>query len=196
MRRLIATVALLLALPILGAAQDADHDYHGQGYAFLAFAPAHLSLAVPGSATVGLAASTNAHQFGWGGEFLAYKGVGIGGELLSSTQPFEGSSLETWIGSVNVSYHFGSSRKKRVAEPFVTGGYTFYYVSNITLPHETGGNVGVGVNIWVSRLAALRLEIRDDIGGQFLSAEFQPSGTYFLRPSQHLVGFRIGVTFR
>ena len=114
MRRLIATAALLLALPILASAQDADHDYHAQWYAFLAGAPAHLSLAVPGSAPVGLSASTTAHQFGWGGEFLAYKGVGLGGELLSSTQPFEGGSLETRIGSFNMSYHFGASRKKNV----------------------------------------------------------------------------------
>ncbi len=154
------------------------------------------SFATGGAAPVGLGASTNAHQFGVGGEWLVDKGAGLGGEILSSTQPFEGASLETWIGSINMSYHFGSSTKKRRAEPFVTGGYTFYYVSNITLPHDNGGNLGVGLNIWLARLIALRLEIRDDIGGQFLSAEFQSLGTYFLRSSQHLVGFRIGVTFR
>jgi hypothetical protein len=124
------------------------------------------------------------------------KGLGFGGELLSSTQSWEGATLETWIGSVNVSYHFGSSTKKRKLEPFVTSGYTFFYVSNITLPHANGGNFGGGVNIWLLRHAALRLEIRDDIGGRDLSAEFDPSGTTYLRSSQHLVGFRIGMTLR
>ncbi len=56
-------------------------------------------------------------------------------------------------------------------------------------------NTGVGMNIWLMLHAALRLEIRDDIGGRDLSAEFEPEGTYYLR-SQHLVGFRIGVMFR
>jgi hypothetical protein len=119
----------------------------------------------------------------------------LGGELLNSTQSWGGFTLGTWIGSVNVSYHFRSSTKNRKVEPFVTGGYTFFYVSNIGFGPDSGGNFGAGLNIWLSRHAALRLEIRDDVGGRDLSAEFEPEGTYYLR-SQHLVGFRIGVTFR
>jgi hypothetical protein len=200
MRKLIATAAILLAVPVLVLAQDADHQYHGQGYLFFAGAPSSPGFGVAGSSfgspQYGVGGSTTALQFGGGGEWLAGHGVGLGGELLNSTQSWEGATLGTWIGSVNASYHFGASRKNREVEPFVTGGYTFFYVSNIGFPHDNGGNLGLGLNIWLKGHAALRLEIRDDVGGQDLSAEFEPEGTYYLRSSRHLVGFRIGVTFR
>jgi hypothetical protein len=197
MKKLIARAALLLLVPTLASAQDADHGYHGEGYLFCAGASSGTASFQSGSSTTSLRSGSvsNSPQFGGGGEFLVGKGLGFGSELLRSTQSWEGATLGTWIGSVNVSYHFGSSTKKRKLEPFVTGGYTFFYVSNITLPHANGGNFGVGVNIWLMRHAALRLEIRDDVGGRSVSAEFEPEGTYYLR-SQHLVGFRIGVTFR
>jgi hypothetical protein len=183
---------------MLVSAQDVDHQYHGQGYWFFAGAESGAGSFQSGSTTTSLPSGSvsNSLQFGGGGEFLVAKGLGFGGELLSSTQSWEGATLDTWIGSVNVSYHFGSSTKKRKVEPFVTGGYTFFYVSNIGFPHDNGGNFGAGLNIWLMRHAALRLEIRDDVGGRDLSAEFEPEGTYYLRSSQHLVGFRIGVTFR
>ena len=196
MRRVIAIAALLVAAPMLASPQDVDHQYHGQGYCFFAGAGTGAGSFQSGTSTTPLRQGSPApYQFGGGGEVLAGKGLGFGGELLSSTQLWEGATLGTWIGSVNVSYHFGSSRNNRKVEPFVTGGYTFFYVSNITLPHANGGNFGAGLNIWLMRHAALRLEIRDDVGGQSLSAEFEPEGTYYLR-SQHLVGFRVGVTFR
>jgi len=196
MRRWIAATALGLALPLAVSGQEVDRPYHGQGYFIFAAAPARVSFATGGSAPVSLQSNANAHQLGGGGEFLAGAGVGFGGELFNSTQLWQGASLNTWIGSIDVSYHFGSSRKKRRVEPFVTGGYTFYYVANIDLVHENGGNFGGGVNVWLLHRTALRLEIRDDIGGQDLSAEFEPEGTYFLRSSRHLVGFRLGMTFR
>ncbi len=188
MKKLIARAALLLLVPMLASAQDANHQYHGQGYFFYAGAAS--------SARIGVLSSSNSPQFGGGGEYLVDKGLGFGGELLRSTQSFEGATLDSWIGSVNVSYHFGSSTKKRKLEPFVTGGYTFFYVSSIGFPHDNGGNFGAGLNIWLERRTALRLEIRDDVGGRDLSEEFEPGETYYLRSSQHLVGFRIGVTLR
>jgi len=196
MRNLFLTAAVLFAFLDLAQAQNSEPQYHWQAY-FIPFAdaPAKLSLQVGGSAPRELSTSTSAHQFGGGGELL-YQGVGVGGEILSSAQPFEGSSLRTWISSIDLSYHFGASTKRRKVEPFLTGGYTLYYVSNITLPHENGGNFGGGVNLWLWRPVAVRLEVRDNVGGQFLSAEFQGIGTYFLRSSRHLVGFRIGLTFR
>jgi hypothetical protein len=184
---------------MLASAQDADQQYHGQGYFFFAGAASSPCFATGGSnscSSLERAGSTTALQFGGGGEFLVGKGLGFGGELLSSRQSWEGATLDTWIGSFNVSYHFGSSTKKRKLEPFVTGGYTFFYVPNIGFGPDSGGNFGAGLNIWLLRHTALRLEIRDDIGGRHLSAEFEPEGTYYLRSSQHLVGFRIGVTFR
>ena len=197
MKKLIARAALLLLVPMLASAQDADHQYHGEGYWFFAGERSGTASFQSGSSTTSLRSGSvsNSPQFGGGGEGFVYKGLGLGGELLRSTQSWEGSTLDTWIGSVNVSYHTRPSTKNRRLEPFVTGGYTFFYVSNITLPHANGGNFGVGVNIWLMRHTALRLEIRDDVGVRSLSAEFEPEGTYYLR-SQHLVGFRIGVTFR
>lgn len=198
MRKVIPTAALILAVPFLASAQDGDHQYHGQGYLFFAGARSGTGSFQSGSSTTSLESGSvsNSLQFGGGGEFLVGKGLGFGGELLSSTQSWEGATLGTWIGSLNVSYHFGSSTKKRKLEPFVTGGYTFFYVPNIGFGPDSGGNFGAGLNIWLLRHTALRLEIRDDIGGRDLSAEFEPEGTYYLRSSQHLVGFRIGVTFR
>jgi len=95
-----------------------------------------------------------------------------------------------------VSYHFGPSRKNRQVEPFVTGGYTLYYVTNSELPHGNGGNFGVGLNVWLRRHTALRIEIRDDVGGRGLSVSYAPEGMSYARSSQHTVGFRFGVTFR
>jgi hypothetical protein len=198
MKKLIVRAALLLLVPMLASAQDVDHQYHGQGYWFFAGAGSGTGSFQSGLSTTSLPSGSvsNSPQFGGGGEYLVAKGLGFGGELLSSTQSFEGASLSTWVGSINVSYHFGSSTKMRKVEPFVTGGYTFFYVSNIGFGPDSGGNFGAGLNIWLMRHAALRLEIRDDVGGQDLSAEFEPEGTYYLRSSQHLVGFRIGMTFR
>jgi hypothetical protein len=183
---------------MLASAQDADHVYHGEGYFFYAGAASGTASFQSGSSTTSLqsGSSTASRQYGGGGECLVNKGLGLGGELLRSTQSWEGATLDTWIGSANVYYHFGDSTKNRKWEPFVTGGYTFFYVSNIGFPHDNGGNFGLGINIWLKKHTALRLEIRDDVGGRDLSAEFEPEGTYYLRSSQHLVGFRIGVTFR
>lgn len=144
----------------------------------------------------GVAGRDTSLQFGGGGEWLIGHGVGMGAELLRSSQSWQGTSIGTTIGSVDVSYHFGPSTDSRKVEPFVTGGYTFFYRA-ADLGHGNGGNFGGGVNLWLSRHAALRLEIRDDIGGRDLSEEVEePQSSYYLRSSRHLVGFRIGVTFR
>jgi hypothetical protein len=179
MRKRIAIAALLFAVPRWAPAQNADHHYHGQGYLFLADG----------------ASNPASYQFGGGGEWLFNKGFGLASEIERSTQFWSGTTLNTWIGSTDLSYHFGSSTKNRKLEPFVTSGYTFFYVSGITLPHDNGANFGGGLNIWLKGHAALRLEIRDSFGGRNASAEFEPSGTTYLLP-QHLVSFRIGVTFR
>lgn len=197
MRILIAIAGFLLGIPPFTSAQERDHSCHAQAYSFLAEAPSSASFAQPGRPTISVSGSANAWQFGGGGEVFVYRGLGLGGELLRSSQSWEGNSLSTIVGSTNLSYHFGSSMKRRAPEPFITGGYTFFYVPGIGFPHENGGNFGAGLNIWLGRHAALRLEIRDDIGGQDLSAEFEPvAGVYYQRSSNHLVGFRIGVTFR
>lgn len=106
MKRLIATADLLLVVPMLASAQNADHQYRGQGYLFIGAGPT----------------SPLAVHFGGGGEGFVYKGLGLGGELEHSTQYWEGASLGTWIGSADVSYHFWPSTKNRKLEPYVMGG--------------------------------------------------------------------------
>jgi hypothetical protein len=194
MKELIAAAVLWSMVPVFATAQNTGQRYRGQGYLFFAGAP---SRGFDPSAVVPRGADT-ALQFGGGGEWLIAHGVGLGGEYLGSWQSWEGTSLDTRIGSINMSYHFGARKENRKVEPFVTGGYTFFNVPNVGLGHDNGGNFGGGLNIWLSRHAGLRLEIRDDIGGRDLSAEFEdePQGPFYLRSSQHLVGFRIGVTFR
>ena len=189
MKRLIAAAVLLVAVPVCAPAQESDHLSHGQGYAFLGGAWSRSQ--------TGRGESSNSFQFGGGGEWLSGHGVGLGGEYLKSAQSLNGGYyLDTRIGSANVSYHFGPSRKSRQVEPFVTGGLTVFNVIETDLGREYGGNFGGGVEIWMVRHAALRLEVRDDVGGRDLSAEFVPIGVFYLRSSQHLVGVRIGVSFR
>jgi len=173
MKKLITTAALLLLVPLLTSAQEADHQYHGQGYVL-------FGEGVTNSAT---------YHLGVGGEMLVSKGFGFGGELafLSGER----------IGSADVSYHFGPSTKNRKVEPFVTGGYSFFSAPG-NFPNTdfaNGGNFGCGVSIWLKKQAALRLEIRDSIGGRILGIDYEPGYTVNDFP-QHLVTFRIGVTFR
>ena len=92
-------------------------------------------------------------------------------------------------------YHFGPSQKNRKFEPFVTGGYTHFSIPNITLGPASGGNFGGGANIWLTKHAALRLELRDTIGGRSISEEFDSSGNFYTAPN-NVASFRIGVTFR
>lgn len=186
MKNLIAATALLFLAPGWALGQSADRPPRGQGYFFFAEARTRASFG----------ASSTLPQIGGGGEWISGHGLGLGGEYLRTAQSWEGTSLDTRIGSIDISYHFRPSRKSPKLEPFVTGGFSFFYVPGTGLGHDNGGNFGAGLNIWLSRHAALRLEIRDDIGGQDLSAEFEGGPPYYLRSSQHLVGFRIGVTFR
>jgi hypothetical protein len=169
MKKLNATAALLLVVPMLASAQNADHQYHGQGYLFIA-------------------GGTTGPAGGGGGEGVDNKGIGVGGEFVKAASPFG-----EFIGSANVYYHFGPSTKNRKLEPFVTGGYTFFYVPGVG--PASGGNFGAGANIWLQKHVALRPEIRDTIGGRDISIDYESGGNSYTAP-QNVVSFRIGVTFR
>jgi hypothetical protein len=171
MGKVISTAALLLAFPMLASAQDADHVYHGQGYLFVA-------------------EGTMGPRGGGGGEGIFSNGIGLGGEYVKAASPFG-----EHIISVNLFYHFGPSTKKRRVEPFLTGGYTHFSIPNITLGPASGGNLGGGFNIWLTKRDALRLELRDTIGGRSISEDFEPSGSFYTAPN-NVFSFRIGVTFR
>lgn len=171
MKTLIATAALLLVVPALASAQNADHPYYAEGYLL-------------GAGTVTGPAG------GGGGEGIFSNGIGLGGEYVKAASPFG-----EHIVSVNLFYHFGPSTKKRRFEPFVTGGYTHFSIPDITLGPASGGNFGIGANIWLMRHAAVRLEVRDTIGGRSISEDFEPWGTSYTAPN-NVASFRIGVTFR
>lgn len=171
MKKLIARTALLLLVPMSASAQDVDHQYHGEGYLFVA-----------DEATVGPAG-------GGGGEVFLYKGLGVGGEFVKAGSPF---------GEIMVSanaYFCVPSTKKNKFEPFVTGGYTLFYVPGVGLPHADGWNIGAGANIWLTKHAALRLEGRATHGGRDISIDYEPWGNSYTAP-QNVFSFRIGVTFR
>jgi hypothetical protein len=172
MKKLIATAALLLLVPTLASAQNVDHVYHAEGYSFVA-----------DEATVGPAG-------GGGGEGLFSNGFGLGGEYVKAQSPFGENII-----SANMFYHFGPSTNKRRFEPFVTGGFNRFSISNIDLYPVFGWNFGCGANIWLKKHVGLRLEGRDTIGGRSISIDYEPSGNSYTAP-QNVVSFRIGVTFR
>ena len=180
-------MALLALLPALASAQGPRRRSGGRGYLFLAGAPSLGSaLGTPGGGSL---------QFGGGAEWLI-GGVGFGGELFRSMQSGQGgASSKTWVGSADVSYHFRASGEGRRVEPFLSGGYSSFWAPGTGIPHANGGNLGGGLNVWLGRHAGLRLEVQDDIGSRVVCNAVE--NTCQRPPSaQHLVGFRVGVTFR
>jgi hypothetical protein len=117
-------------------------------------------------------------HIGGGGEGLVYKGLGVGGEIgyVGAIQELsEGGG----ILSPHVSYNFRSASKSRKFVPFVIGGYS--------LVVSSGGagsalHFGGGMNWWFKNRVGLRLEFRDHV---------PPAA-----PSFHIVGVRIGLSFR
>ena len=173
MKRLIATVALLLLVPALAPAQNAYHPYRGQGYLFFGLGPGTGS---------GWSTNTLIKQVGFGGEGFLYKGLGVGAEAAYASwgQYYN----KAWIGCGDLSYHFRRHAARLQVDPFVLGGVS------IVGPTQVGGgrgspagNFGGGANLWLAQHAALRFEVRDVVGANFW--EFD-----------HVIAFRIGMTFR
>ena len=177
MKRLIATVTLLLMVSTSALAQNADNLSHGQGYVFIG--PAVGPSILWKETAVGVNA-------GFGGEVFVYRGLGVGTECGYASPKISFNGDEA-VGSTsfNASYHSYDFRKKdrRGVEPFVTGGYSLYWGDRRAT--QNGFNLGGGANIWLAKHAAVRLEIR----GQGNVNHFHDSFAYF-------VAFRIGVTFR
>ena len=170
MRQLFIASAISLLLPVSGAAQGISPAYRGQGYLVLGM----------GTATGGF--SPFVLQAGGGGEFFAYKGFGMGAEA-GYAHWGRSPCCEAWIASGDLSYHFGRNPRRGKTDPFAVLGISGFF------PTSTGrgapaGNFGGGVNLWLAKRAALRLEVRDYI------QDYVTSG------GNHYVSFRIGVTFR
>jgi hypothetical protein len=171
MKKPIATVALLFMVPALALAQSADHPYRGQGYLFFGL----------GTGTC-CAYHPVIEQAGFGGEGFLYKGLGAGAEAVYAS--WGGYYNTAWIGSGDLSYHFGRHARPGRVDPFVLGGIS------IVGPTAAGGgrgspagNYGGGANLWLANHAALRFEFRDVVGANFWVFS-------------HVISFRVGLTFR
>ncbi len=89
MKKLIAPTLMLLAVPILVSAQNADHQSRGLGYVFI------------GAGTHQMGLTT-----GFGGEGYVYRGLGIGAEVATAgwlAQAFR--SLRSSLGARRLSIH-------------------------------------------------------------------------------------------
>jgi hypothetical protein len=182
MRILIATAALLLTVPTLAQAGNADgSSVHGQFYVFTAPIVSNTQYYwnYPYTAVGG-------NNTGFGGEVLVRKGVGVGVELgyAGPDWSFSGNGA-IGIGSANGSYHFFGTKSRSRVDPFATGGYSLYFGQRTTF--KSGFNFGGGVNIWVVKHAALRLEVRGQGGINTFDGFSQFT---------HYAAFRFGMTFR
>jgi hypothetical protein len=157
---------ILLAVLLPFDAAAQSNESRGQGYFFVA----------PGSASGG---GLTLHA-GGGGEGLVYKGLGVGGEIGYLRLDREGrDGVGFGVLSPHVSYNFLSASKSGKIVPFVAGGYSLLFVSGGA---ANAIHFGGGLNWWLKNRVGLRLEIRDQI---------IPDA-----PSFHLVGVRIGLSFR
>jgi hypothetical protein len=163
MKPMISTLFVLALMPALGLAQASDYS-KGHGYAY--FAPGASS---PSSVAY-------AH-LGAGGEGFFTRNIGAGVELGYLT-PMQSWSDGIGTLSPNLVARFRAKDKNHKLEPFVTGGYTFFFRSGTA----SGVNFGGGVNYWFKDNVGLRLEVRDNVWTQYATI--------------HYVGFRVGVTFR
>jgi hypothetical protein len=114
-----------------------------------------------------------------GGERLFYKGIGFGGEVGYAR--WGGYGGRTGIGSADIVWHFRSKAANGKADPFVLGGYTLMFNHYVA----SAANFGGGVNLWVAKHAALRLEVRDET-----HSPLSPEGW------RQILEFRAGLTFR
>lgn len=159
MRFFLGMLACTVIFPMVAAAQRTT------GYWFLA----------PGAATAAGHSSATLHM-GGGAEFSIWKGIsaGVEGGAVANTRNYTGTVQG--VGSVNGYYHFLRTRGSRF-DPFVTGGYSLLFrrgTANLA-------NYGGGLNYWIWKTAAFRLEVRDHVYGN--------------SPTLHYWGVRFGMSF-
>ena len=171
MKQVAITTVTLLLLPVLMAAQDNNPAYRGQGY-----------FVFGAGASTDVYATPTIVQVAGGGEVFAYKGFGVGAE---ASYAHWGSSpcCQAWIASGDMSYHLGRNPRAGKTDPFVVLGISGFFPTS-TGRGSPAGNFGGGVNLWLVKHAALRLEARDYVQ-QYLSGR-----------GSHYISFRIGMSFR
>ncbi len=138
LKRLVLSIALPACLLPAASAQRTD------GYVFVA----------PGGVN-GVDGAGSTLHFGGGGELGLPGGLGLGGEL-GALSPRGKVLSSIGIASANAFFHFGSKGK---VDPYVTGGYSLFFRSAT----GNGGNLGIGVNLWLLRSLGLKLEFRDHV---------------------------------
>ncbi len=153
-------IILLLTMSAAAAAQAVN------GYAFVA----------PGGATCCGHTVMSLH-FGGGVDAPIWKGLGPTAEIGALGPRTNFGEGVFGVFSPGATYYFRSGKEQKL-QPFVSGGYSLIFRSG----HDNLGFVGAGVNYWIWKTAALRLEFRDHIHGGY-------SATHFW-------GFRIGFAFR
>jgi hypothetical protein len=157
--RLIPWLALTTVLITTSASAQ-----RSMGYWFVA--PGALTAAGHNSFTI---------HMGGGGEFAIWKGIsgGIEGGAVGLAHDYTDSVQG--VASANAYYHFFHSRDARL-DPFVTGGYSLFFRHGAS----SLGNFGGGLNYWIWKTAAVRVEFRDHVSGG---------------PTAHYWGFRLGMSF-
>jgi len=176
MKSAILGLLILALVPCVGRAQSSDYfKWHGYGY----FAPG-------GRVTSG-SGSRVTLQIGVGGERFFNRHLGVGADVgFAGDMAPEEKFFSGWgTFSSNFVARFPARDNKKKAEPFVTAGYT--RVMPVGYHDYNGINFGGGLNWWVGKCVALRFEVRDHIYPLF----YRYRGAL-----SHIVGLRIGLTFR
>jgi len=131
----------------------------GQSHIFLYVAPG-------GALTRTFAGDAFVH-FGGGGEYVLKNGIGLGADAGAIGLLFTGTTGTFWL---NGSYHF---RHERLVYPFFSAGYSLFFhrttavnfLSSAELHEENLSlfNFGGGTNLWFSRHAGAKIELRDHV---------------------------------
>jgi hypothetical protein len=144
---------LLVVCVALGQAQTTDKSgkYYGEAYAFFG-----RRSSMPGTNVGGV-----------GGEIFVYKGIGLGGDVVTTVgNPDD----KITIGSVGSSYHFLCCRLSRKVEPFVGAGYSYLSgdinTHGIDYPFSSGQDrsgpyFNQGLIAWPLKYLGVRLEVRE-----------------------------------
>jgi hypothetical protein len=160
MNKLIATVDLLLMVPMLVSAQNTDPRYRVQGYVFIGQGTYSENPALYGVGHVG-----------GGGDVLLFKALGVESELGVMGRPGDGVGLF----SIDPSYRLLPSSSKSKVVPFVEGGYTRAFGNRYFTYSENLLNFGGGIHYWPFKRVGLRLEFRDYVDHGYVVTRHYPA---------------------
>ncbi|MBO0858244.1 MAG: hypothetical protein J2P21_07250 [Chloracidobacterium sp.] len=105
----------------------------------------------------------NTFQVGGGFDTYVYKGLALGGELSETLGGALGGNATILSASGN--YHFLNLDKTGRFDPFATGGYSRFFITNNISDFNTL-NLGGGLNYWMSQKFGVRFDLSDHINGR------------------------------